>query len=136
MAPVWQRIYESNYHKSLDHRSFYFKQVRRQPQLEAGASSLRWHQDGSPLTRDRERYSSQFGSRQRFREQRTLLPRALMASGRSLVPLDNLHQVAAYKVLRCQTPGWDPPQHLKLACFICPTDINLEPAWQHVVNPL
>ena len=28
MALVWQRIYESNYHKSLDHRSFYFKQVR------------------------------------------------------------------------------------------------------------
>ena len=27
MAPVWQRIYETNYHKSLDHRSFYFKQV-------------------------------------------------------------------------------------------------------------
>ena len=27
MAPVWQRIFEANYHKSLDHRSFYFKQV-------------------------------------------------------------------------------------------------------------
>lgn len=27
MAVVWQRIYESNYHKSLDHRSFYFKQT-------------------------------------------------------------------------------------------------------------
>lgn len=27
MAVVWQRIYESNYHKSLDHRSFYFKQA-------------------------------------------------------------------------------------------------------------
>ncbi|KAK9806462.1 hypothetical protein WJX73_010057 [Symbiochloris irregularis] len=27
MAPMWARIYESNYHKSLDHRSFYFKQT-------------------------------------------------------------------------------------------------------------
>ncbi len=27
MAKVWQKIYEANYHKSLDHRSFYFKQV-------------------------------------------------------------------------------------------------------------
>ena len=28
MAVTWAKIYESNYHKSLDHRSFYFKQVR------------------------------------------------------------------------------------------------------------
>lgn len=27
MAVQWQKIYEFNYHKSLDHRSFYFKQV-------------------------------------------------------------------------------------------------------------
>ncbi|CAL8471863.1 g11405 [Coccomyxa elongata] len=27
MAKVWQKIYEANYHKSLDHRSFYFKQT-------------------------------------------------------------------------------------------------------------
>ena len=23
----WQKIYDGNYHRSLDHRSFYFKQV-------------------------------------------------------------------------------------------------------------
>jgi histone deacetylase complex regulatory component SIN3 len=27
MARMWQKVYEANYHKSLDHRSFYFKQV-------------------------------------------------------------------------------------------------------------
>lgn len=27
MAKVWSKVYEANYHKSLDHRSFYFKQV-------------------------------------------------------------------------------------------------------------
>ena len=27
MSVTWAKIYESNYHKSLDHRSFYFKQV-------------------------------------------------------------------------------------------------------------
>lgn len=27
MTEVWQRMYDANYHKSLDHRSFYFKQV-------------------------------------------------------------------------------------------------------------
>ena len=29
MAKMWQKVYDQNYHKSLDHRSFYFKQVRR-----------------------------------------------------------------------------------------------------------
>ena len=28
MTRVWRKIYEGNYYKSLDHRSFYFKQVR------------------------------------------------------------------------------------------------------------
>ena len=27
MAPLWQKVYSANYHKSLDHRSFYFKQT-------------------------------------------------------------------------------------------------------------
>ena len=27
MTPMWQKTYDANYHKSLDHRSFYFKQV-------------------------------------------------------------------------------------------------------------
>lgn len=27
MTDIWQKIYNANYHKSLDHRSFYFKQV-------------------------------------------------------------------------------------------------------------
>jgi hypothetical protein len=27
MSPLWQRVYDANYHKSLDHRSFYFKQT-------------------------------------------------------------------------------------------------------------
>lgn len=27
MTEVWQKMYDANYHKSLDHRSFYFKQV-------------------------------------------------------------------------------------------------------------
>lgn len=27
MAPLWQKVYDANYHKSLDHRSFYFKQT-------------------------------------------------------------------------------------------------------------
>ena len=27
MNAIWKKIYEQNYHKSLDHRSFYFKQV-------------------------------------------------------------------------------------------------------------
>ena len=26
-APQWRKIFEANYHRSLDHRSFYFKQV-------------------------------------------------------------------------------------------------------------
>lgn len=28
MNKVWARVFDQNYHKSLDHRSFYFKQVR------------------------------------------------------------------------------------------------------------
>lgn len=28
MTTTWQKVYDANYHKSLDHRSFYFKQVR------------------------------------------------------------------------------------------------------------
>ncbi len=28
MTEVWQKMYDANYHKSLDHRSFYFKQVQ------------------------------------------------------------------------------------------------------------
>ena len=27
MGPQWRKVYEQNYHRSLDHRSFYFKQV-------------------------------------------------------------------------------------------------------------
>lgn len=27
VAAQWQKIYDANYHRSLDHRSFYFKQV-------------------------------------------------------------------------------------------------------------
>ena len=27
MAKMWQKVYDQNYHKSLDHRSFYFKQA-------------------------------------------------------------------------------------------------------------
>ena len=27
MTDIWQKMYDANYHKSLDHRSFYFKQV-------------------------------------------------------------------------------------------------------------
>ena len=27
VAYQWQGIYDANYHRSLDHRSFYFKQV-------------------------------------------------------------------------------------------------------------
>ena len=27
MTAIWKKIYADNYHKSLDHRSFYFKQV-------------------------------------------------------------------------------------------------------------
>lgn len=29
MTKTWKRIYEANYHKSLDHRSFYFKQAEK-----------------------------------------------------------------------------------------------------------
>ena len=29
MYKMWAKVYEANYHKSLDHRSFYFKQARR-----------------------------------------------------------------------------------------------------------
>ena len=31
MTKLWQKVYEANYHKSLDHRSFYFKQVSFAP---------------------------------------------------------------------------------------------------------
>ena len=27
MNKIWRDVYKDNYHKSLDHRSFYFKQV-------------------------------------------------------------------------------------------------------------
>merc|ERR1719293_291511 len=27
MTATWTKVYEQNYHKSLDHRSFYFKQL-------------------------------------------------------------------------------------------------------------
>jgi hypothetical protein len=27
MNKVWRKVFEANYNKSLDHRSFYFKQV-------------------------------------------------------------------------------------------------------------
>ncbi|KAG2499920.1 hypothetical protein HYH03_002207 [Edaphochlamys debaryana] len=33
MTRVWRRIYEANYHKSLDHRSFYFKQAEKRALL-------------------------------------------------------------------------------------------------------
>ncbi|EFJ52117.1 hypothetical protein VOLCADRAFT_56211 [Volvox carteri f. nagariensis] len=33
MTRVWKRIYEANYHKSLDHRSFYFKQAEKRALL-------------------------------------------------------------------------------------------------------
>lgn len=29
MIPVWRRIYEQNYPRSLDHRSFYWKQAEK-----------------------------------------------------------------------------------------------------------
>ena len=29
MTKVWKKVYEANYHKSLDHRSFYFKQAEK-----------------------------------------------------------------------------------------------------------
>ena len=35
MAKMWQKVYDQNYHKSLDHRSFYFKQVRMRHGLAA-----------------------------------------------------------------------------------------------------
>ena len=28
MNKIWREVYKDNYYKSLDHRSFYFKQVR------------------------------------------------------------------------------------------------------------
>ena len=31
MGEIWQKMYDTNYHKSLDHRSFYFKQVTPTP---------------------------------------------------------------------------------------------------------
>ncbi len=38
MYRMWAKVYEANYHKSLDHRSFYFKQAR--PGRGCGAGSL------------------------------------------------------------------------------------------------
>ena len=35
MAKMWQKVYDQNYHKSLDHRSFYFKQARFTHALQA-----------------------------------------------------------------------------------------------------
>ena len=32
MNKVWARVFDQNYHKSLDHRSFYFKQVLQSTQ--------------------------------------------------------------------------------------------------------
>jgi paired amphipathic helix protein Sin3a len=29
MIPIWKKIYEQNYPRSLDHRSFYFKQAEK-----------------------------------------------------------------------------------------------------------
>jgi hypothetical protein len=37
MAKMWQKVYDQNYHKSLDHRSFYFKQVSLGPQPGEGS---------------------------------------------------------------------------------------------------
>ena len=36
MGEIWQKMYDTNYHKSLDHRSFYFKQVTTTPVLGRG----------------------------------------------------------------------------------------------------
>eukprot|EP00955_Chlamydomonas_euryale_P000694 7896-Chlamydomonas_euryale.AAC.1 len=33
MTGVWKKIYEQNYAKSLDHRSFYFKQAEKKQLL-------------------------------------------------------------------------------------------------------
>ena len=33
MTTIWKKIYEMNYHKSLDHRSFYFKQQEKKQLL-------------------------------------------------------------------------------------------------------
>ncbi len=41
MTEVWQKMYDANYHKSLDHRSFYFKQVQQLAPRTASPSPLR-----------------------------------------------------------------------------------------------
>ena len=40
MYKMWAKVYEANYHKSLDHRSFYFKQVRRATRAPALCAAL------------------------------------------------------------------------------------------------
>jgi hypothetical protein len=43
MMVTWQSIFKENYHKSLDHRSFYFKQTDKKllTRKELGAAPLR-----------------------------------------------------------------------------------------------
>lgn len=33
MSKVWRKVYDTNYNKSLDHRSFYFKQADKKALL-------------------------------------------------------------------------------------------------------
>jgi paired amphipathic helix protein Sin3a len=41
MNKVWRDVYAKNYHKSLDHRSFYFKQLdKRSLSTKGGSASL------------------------------------------------------------------------------------------------
>jgi histone deacetylase complex regulatory component SIN3 len=43
MMLTWQAIFKENYHKSLDHRSFYFKQAEKKNLTRVWAGRLRMH---------------------------------------------------------------------------------------------
>ena len=45
MTDIWQKMYDANYHKSLDHRSFYFKQVSGITCTQATHANLRSARD-------------------------------------------------------------------------------------------
>ena len=46
MGPQWRKVYEQNYHRSLDHRSFYFKQVDKRHLGAKGMLQVRWRGGG------------------------------------------------------------------------------------------
>jgi hypothetical protein len=91
MNKLWRKVYEQNYHKSLDHRSFYFKQADKKSLApKAMLQEVRLYGGACRGARP--------------------LHQGLPAGGRPAVPLAN--QAQADRAQRAEPlPSLTPPQH-------------------------